>query len=329
MQDETIRPRAENTRQALPPPSVIFGSTTVLRIVREKLESIADTSVPVLVEGESGVGKEVVAKYLHENSNWADGPFLKIHCPALTPSEGGAEVFAREKNTVVGSWTPVTPQGTLFFDEISELDASLQSKLVQVLQDSGCCHIVQGGKPIRARLVCATNRNLEDEVKAERFRRDLFYRISGARIVVPPLRKRAVDMAVLTDYFVDVYNQQFKRRARPISTSLLHVLASYSWPGNIRELENVIRRYVLFGNEDAIHGELTAWMPEKAGPERVTSKPVGLKEMSRQAARKFEAELITKVLDANHWNRKQAARALKISYRALLYKLKESGIRAR
>lgn len=324
MQVESIKPDTHDPRQTLPPPSVIFGSTVGLRMLREKLENIADTSIPVLVEGESGVGKEVIAKYLHEASGWANGPFIKIPCAAC-----GGEVFETEHDISARGFRTVAPESTLFLDDLAELDRVVQSKLLQAIQHSGCCLISRGGRTIQARLICATSHSLEDEIKAERFRHDLFYRLNGARMELPPLRKRMVDVPTLADYFVELYNQQFKRRVRPLSTAMLNVLSSYSWPGNVRELENFVRRYVLFGNEEAIRSEFAAWEPKNDLSAPSVTKRVGLKELSRQAARNFEAELITKVLDANHWNRKQAARTLNISYRALLYKLKEAGIRAR
>jgi two-component system, NtrC family, response regulator AtoC len=330
MPEEAIRPRLQDANPLLPPPSVIFGSTPVLRVVREKLERIAETSIPVLVEGESGVGKEVIAKYLHESSSWSSGPFVKIHCPGLPASAVDGEVFGHIDRAVKGDGNARSAaRGTLFFDEIAELHPMLQSKLLQMLQEDSCCRISPAGRALTVRIICATNRTLEQEIKNERFRRDLFYRLNGARVEVTPLRKRTVDIPVVADYLVELHNQQFNRRARPFSTSLLNVLTSYAWPGNVRELENMVRRYVLFGNEEAVRNELAAWVPETHEPEKRPEGPVGLKEMTRQAARNFEAELITKVLDANHWNRKQAARALKISYRALLYKLKDAGITAR
>ena len=333
MHDDSIFTMTQQIGE-LPPASVIFGSTFPLQNVRDKVDKIADTNIPVLIEGESGVGKEVIARYLHQNSSWKSGTFLKVHCPVVPLTAVESELFGCTEAAFIGARAdtdngPVAQRGTLFLDEVAELSPTLQLRLVQVLQDGHFCSIrLTGGEHLQVRIVCATNRSLEDDVRAGRFRRDLYYRINGLTVRIPPLSKRTSDIPALADYFVAFYNRQYGRHVRAISPSLLRSLKAYAWPGNIRELENLVKRYVIFGSEDAIHGEL-ATPVEPGSTERYGKEPLNLRKMTRQAARRFEHELITKVLDANHWNRKQAARALNISYRALLYKLKEAGITTR
>ena len=219
--------------------------------------------------------------------------------------------------------------GTLFLDEISELDYSLQSKLLQVLQDGQFCRIgAQEDKKVEVRMVCATNRNLEREVEVGRFRQDLFYRINVVNIQMPALRERAADIPVLVQYFLDLYNEKYNARARPLSAQLLSQLQRYHWPGNIRELENLMRRYAILGTEEAITSELVARKQEMFDDDIPLDGPISLKKVTRAAVLELERKIILKVLQANHWNRKRAARALSISYRALLYKIRDVGLPA-
>ncbi len=210
-------------------------------------------------------------------------------------------------------------RGTLFLDEISELDPSLQSKLLQLLQDGQFCRIgAQEDKKVEVRVVCATNRQLEAEIEAGTFRQDLYYRINVVNIRMPSLRERRGDIDDLCTYFLEYYNRKFNCRARPLSNEVLAVLQKYHWPGNIRELENLIKRYVILGHEEVITNDLVAREPDFFNQEISLDGPISLKKLTRQCVRELERKVILKVLQQHHWNRKQAARTLGISYRALL-----------
>jgi two-component system response regulator AtoC len=218
-------------------------------------------------------------------------------------------------------------RGTLFLDEISELDSALQSKLLQLLQDGQFCRIgAQEDKKVEVRVVCATNRQLEQEIASGTFRQDLFYRINVVNLHMPALRERASDVPELVAYFLEYYNRKYNCRARELSDELMGMLQKYHWPGNIRELENLVKRYVILGTEEAITNDLVSQQRDVFNPEISIDGPISLKKLTRQAVRELERKVILKVLQANHWNRKQSARALNISYRALLYKIRDTGL---
>ncbi len=322
----------------LPPEVVVFGRSEVMRNVRAMLEKGAHANVPILLQGESGTGKDVLARFVHLMSPWSGGPFVKINCPAVPAALMESELFGYEKGAFTGAYTSkpgrmeLAGRGTLFLDEISELDLSLQSKLLEVLQDGQCCRI--GGQEntnIEARVICATNRRLEDEVSQGRFRQDLFYRINVIHVRVPPLRERPADIPILVDYFYQAFVDRYNCRTKAVADHLLQRIAAYSWPGNIRELENVMKRYVILGSEEAIFAELTpSSQPSSSylAPQIAPDGSVSLKQITRAAVRDVERQVILKILQANNWNRRRAARALNISYRALLYKMKEVAIAA-
>jgi two-component system, NtrC family, response regulator AtoC len=218
-------------------------------------------------------------------------------------------------------------RGTLFLDEISELDMPLQSKLLQLLQDGQFCRIgAQADKKVEVRIVCATNRKLEDEIENGTFRQDLYYRINVVNLFMPPLRERRGDITGLAAYFLEFYNRKYNCKARPLSGELMEVLQKYHWPGNIRELENLIKRYVILGSEDVITTDLQPRDPDLVTADINFDGPISLKKLTRQATRALERKIILKVLHNHHWNRKQAARTLNISYRALLYKIRDAGL---
>lgn len=313
----------------LPPEDVIFGGSTSMRIVREKLQKLADTSVPVLIHGESGTGKEVVAKLLHQWSPWQGSPFVKINCPSIPTTLIESELFGYEKGAFTGAHgakpgrVAQAHDGTLFLDEIAELDFATQSKLLQLLQDGEYYPI--GGKKekrVDVRVICATNRDLQKEIILGTFRRDLFYRINVVNVRLPALRERLSDIPLLANYLLQSYNRQFGRNSPPFSTTIFRAFTQHSWAGNIRELENLVKRYVILGSEDAIWAELAC--EEHQNYEVVFDGSVPLRKLTRRAAREFEHQIILKVLQNHKWNRKEAARSLRISYRALLYKLRDA-----
>jgi two-component system response regulator AtoC len=331
-----MKPTSANSRTAgdeIPPDQVLFGSTPAMVEIKDRLEKVADTNIPILVEGESGTGKEIIAKYIHQRSVWSKGPFVKVNCPAIPGTLMESELFGYEKGSFTGASgtkpgrAEMADSGTLFLDEISELALELQSKLLQLLQDGQFCPIgAREDKKVQIRVVCATNRRLEREAVSGRFRQDLYYRITGVIFKLPPLRERVTDIPMLVSYFAGLHSERYQRRVPPLSASTMSLLKAHSWPGNIRELENLTKRYVVLGTEDAIVSELRSRTPEQFEQEIPLDNSLPLKKVTREAVRNLESKIILNTLQANHWNRKRAARALKISYRALLYKLKQTGL---
>src|SRR5579863_1260301 len=317
-----------------PPDSVVFGKSDAMRSLRERMDKVASANVPVLINGESGTGKDIVARMIHSLSPWKSGPFVKVNCPAIPGTLLESELFGYEKGAFTGAYgakpgrVEMAHRGTLFLDEISELDLALQAKLLQLLQDGQFCRIgAQEDKKVEVRIVCATNRQLDTEIENGTFRQDLYYRINVVNLRMPPLRERRGDIETLVHYFLEFYNRKYNCRARALSTELVGVLQKYHWPGNIRELENLIKRYVILGSEDVITNDLvTRNDHDFFNPDLDIDGPISLKKVTRQATRELERKIILKVLQAHHWNRKQAARALSISYRALLYKIRDAGL---
>jgi two-component system response regulator AtoC len=317
----------------IPPEAVVFGRSDVMQAVRSRLDKLASANVPVLIQGESGTGKDIIARMIHGMSPWRTGPYVKVNCPAIPGTLLESELFGYERGAFTGAYgakpgrVEMAHRGTLFLDEISELDLGLQSKLLQLLQDGQFCRIgAQEDKKVEVRVVCATNRQLEQEIETGTFRQDLFYRINVVNLYLPPLRERRCDIEILVNYFLEHYNRKYNARARQLTPELMAVLQKYHWPGNIRELENLVKRYVILGSEDVITSDLVSRDQEYFNPDINLDGPISLKKLTRQAVRELERKVILKVLQANHWNRKQAARALNISYRALLYKIRDAGL---
>jgi len=309
-----------------------------MHVVQERVAKVAGANVPVLIEGESGTGKEVLAKLIHNRSPWGDGPFVKVSCPAIPGTLLESELFGYERGAFTGAFgtkpgrVEQANRGTLFLDEIGELDPSLQAKLLQLLQDGQFCRIgAQEDTRVDVRVVCATNRELETEIKTGGFRQDLFYRINVVTLSLAPLRDRRIDIPALVGYFLECYSQKYHTPASPLSAGALKAMQEYNWPGNVRELENLIKRYVILGSEEAVTSDLLARDGTRFGGARSLEEmfgqgPFSLKLATRQAVRELERAIILRRLRENHWNRKQTARSLKISYRALLYKIKEAGL---
>ncbi len=317
----------------VPPDNIIFGHSEVMQAVRSRLGKVAAANVPVLITGESGTGKDIIARLIHALSPWKSGPYVKVNCPAIPGTLLESELFGYEKGAFTGAFgskpgrVELAHRGTLFLDEISELDPSLQSKLLQLLQDGQFCRIgAQEDKKVEVRVVCATNRHLEAEIEAGSFRQDLYYRINVVNLRMPALRERRGDIEDLCAYFLEYYNHKFNCRARPLSNEVLAVLQKYHWPGNIRELENLVKRYVILGHEEVITNDLVAREPDFFNPDISFDGPISLKKLTRQCVHELERKVILKALQQHHWNRKQAARTLGISYRALLYKIRDAGL---
>lgn len=317
----------------LPPPEVIFGTTQAMEELREKVSKVADTEVPVLLQGESGTGKEVIAKFMHSHSVWRSGPFVKVHCPAIPESLLESELFGYEEGAFTGADAPKVGRleaadcGTLLLDEIAELSSGSQAKLLQVLQDGQVFRIgAQEGKPIQVRVICATHRPVGQEIRNGSFRPDLFYRISVVTLRVPPLRERREDIPGLAEYFLQFYSKKYGRAIQPLSRYCLQLLQEGTWAGNIRELENLINRYVILESEQIVIEELIGGQAEPAEVGDGKGPVVSLRRVARLAGRAAERRVILQALHVNQGNRKKTARLLNISYRSLLYKIKEAGI---
>jgi two-component system response regulator AtoC len=304
-----------------------------MQTIRQKVEKIASSGVPILIQGDSGTGKGLLARFIHSRSVAPDAAFVKVNCAAIPGTLLESELFGYEKGAFTGAYTAKAGRveqahgGTLFLDGIDEIDMSLQAKLLQLLQDGQFSRI--GGQEdlrVKLRVICATNRHLEQEIANGRFRQDLYYRINVVNIQLPSLKARIGDIGSLVAYFLDAHRTRHNVQVRPLSPSAMRLLEKHPWPGNIRELENLIERYVILGSEDAVSSELLSWEQTHAVGEAPTDGQIHLKKVTRQAVHELERKIILSVLEANRWNRKRTASALKISYRALLYKIRRAGL---
>ena len=318
----------------LPPDEVIFGNSPAMEAVRLSVDMAATANIPVLLQGESGTGKEILARYIHLRSPWGSGAFVKVNCPAIPGTLLESEMFGYQKGAFTGAYTSkpgrveLAHRGTLFLDEIADLDFSLQAKLLQLLQDGQFSRIgASEDRQVEVRVVCATNKQLEKEIKNGAFRQDLFYRINVITIELPSLSQRLGDLPVLVDYLLNKYAEKFGRSAPPMSKQTIRLLQKHTWPGNIRELENVLKRYVIVGQEEAIASSLeSSSEPEFNADDIQVDGVIKLKEVTKQAVKQIERKIILKTLEVHRWNRLSTARALSISYAALLYKMREAGV---
>lgn len=319
------------------PESVLFGVSEAMEGVRQQLEKLLRVSVPVLITGEGGTGKEALARYMHHRSCPETAPFVKLRCPAVTRDFAAPEYEDGRFLSVVQADRDLKShrRGTLFLDDVAELDPAHQQKLVQLLQEGKIYFVSRRlQEPVEVQLICATHRKLEREIQKGLFRRDLFHLINIGTIELPPLRNRAGDIPLIIDFLLGTYREAFQLEVNPISPATISMLQQYRWPGNIRQLESVIKRYVVLGTEGAIKAELSSsdellqsGRDTRGGSWHAVSDPATNGKISlRAATRDFENRVILRSLEENHWNRRRAARALDISYRALLYKMKESGL---
>lgn len=319
-----------------PPDAVLFGNSTAMAEVRNQALRVCRTNIPVLLTGDGGTGKEAIAKWIHSNSDYSGGEFVKVNCAAIPGTLLESELFGFERGAFTGAnfskpgRVELAHRGTLFLDEIADLDVNLQTKLLHFLQDGTFCRIGdEVERKIDARLLCATNKNLQAETDAGRFRQDLFYRIHVFQLKLPILRQRREDIPTLAEYFRLHFQTQFGTVSQPFSPEILGYLESLHWPGNIRELSNVIARYVLIGPEAMIDPDSR---PRKSNTKLVndqTGARVTLKRMAKDAVKEVERNVILEALRANQWNRRKTAQELKISYRALIYKIQDAGLASR
>src|SRR5215470_3329059 len=311
---------------------VLSTNPKVLRI-KEIAKQVADTDVPVLISGESGVGKEVLARFIHAHSSRHDKPFVKVNCAALPDDLLESELFGYERGAFTGALNDkpgkfeLADKGTLLLDEIGEMTPHLQAKLLHVLQDSEYMRL--GGKRtvrVDARVLASTNINLEENVANGKFREDLYFRLNVIRVDIPPLRDRREDIPVLCNYFLSRYRDRYKSTVDEISPVLMDSFLRYDWPGNVRQLENAVKRYLILPDMNMNLSELKEQSQSGTAAVATPIKPkedsMSLKDVGTRAAESAEKELVLRVLEETSWNRKQAARRLNICYKALLNKLK-------
>ena len=316
----------------------MIGQTKVMQDLYDIIDKVADTPSSVLITGESGTGKELIAAALHYKSSRSDQPFIKINCAAIPRELIETELFGHEKGAFTGAINSkpgrfeLADEGTLFLDEIGEIPIEMQVKLLRALQEKEF-ERVGGISTLRVdvRLVVATNRDLQKEIEEGRFREDLFYRLNVVPVSLPPLRERAQDIPLLVDFFIAKYNTKLNRQVRGIAPEALTLLTNYRWPGNIRELENVIERCILFTDGPEIQpANLPEDLLERSSPVPSAanmSDEASMKAIVKKATAELEKDLIVAALAETSGNVTQAAKRLKISRKSLQNKMKEFGLR--
>jgi two-component system response regulator AtoC len=308
-------------------------SSKRMREVEAQAMLVARSDIPVLILGESGTGKEILALFTHKMSRRSTKMFLKVNCAAMPADLLESELFGYEQGAFTGA-TKAKPGkfeicdgGTIFLDEIGEMPAGLQAKLLHVLQD-GTFSRLGGRGPTKTdvRVIAATNVNMKDAMAKKTFREDLYYRLNGLSLMLPPLRDRLDEIPAFADYFMRKGAKKYELTPLPISQELLHALGAYNWPGNLRELENVINRFLILQDESAVIAELNlahGTAPVTAEKAQGHVEAGGLKKLVRGIKGEAESSVIAGVLEETGWNRKAAANDLQISYKALLYKIKQ------
>ena len=318
---------------------IFFSHSSKMNKIKTIIDEIAKTDVTVLIKGESGTGKELVAHTIHLNSHRSEKPFIKVNCAALPRGLLESELFGFEKGAFTGAYLKkpgkfeLANNGTILLNEIGEIDISLQAKLLQVLQDGGFSRLGgEGDILVNTRVITTTKDHLERSMMEGRFREDLFFRINVMSITVPPLRDRREQIVPLSQYFFDLYKEKYERSISSPSSKTIEAFKNHHWPGNVRELENMIKRIVIFGEEeiviqDFIGKQLNGMEAERLGSfSSNNSNGTGvfcLKEIGKKAAELAEKEIIQNTLQETHWNRKEAAKLLRVSYKALLYKIQK------
>jgi two-component system response regulator AtoC len=351
---------------------LLWGDNPEMKTIASVIEQVADSDVTVLIRGESGVGKELVARAIHQRSSRKDRPLVKVNCAALPSELLESELFGHEKGAFTGAAATrigkfeQADTGTIFLDEIGEMKGALQAKLLHVVQDAQFTKL-GSNKAINVdvRVVAATNRDLEAMMFRGEFREDLYYRLKVIEVTVPPLRERRNEISRLADFFIDRYARRYNRPARPLTGELQQLFQTYDWPGNIRELENMIKRIVILQDEEIVVREMsraprsfatyaTAGVSTSHGPGvaagsgtdevdefdtaaddggarpegAVATAPAGsrLADVAKAAALKAERAIIEDTLRQVHWNRRRAAEQLGVSYKTLLNKIRDCGI---
>jgi len=310
----------------------IFELSPQMRSLLTIIDHIADTDATVLVRGESGVGKDLVARAVHARSTRRHGPFVRVNCAAIPTGLLESEFFGHEKGAFTGAVQrklgrfEFANQGTIYLDEIGDLSLELQAKLLHVLQDFRVSR-VGGHAPIEvdARVVAATNRDLEAAMARLEFREDLYYRLNVVELRIPPLRERRDEIPELATWFLDRFNLQYGRQKR-LAPETLSLLNEHPWPGNVRELENTVRRMVVLADGEQEFATLVANSRRRCAPARLIPVGEGLREIARRAAREAERTALAEVLERVRGNRLAASRILRVSYKTMLNKITEYGL---
>ena len=345
----------ENHEACIENPPII-GKSESIDTVGEKISLVANHGINVLISGETGVGKEIVARNVYFESSRVGKPFIKINCAALPEGLLESELFGHEKGAFTGAEKrtrgkfQLANNGVLFLDEIGEMPLRLQSKLLHVLQDGEFSPLgSENSAKTNAWIIAATNCDVKKAVMNKEFREDLYYRLNIIRIEIPPLRDRREDIPLLMDHFIEKYRSNLKGRSisKP-SGRIVEKMLAYHWPGNVRQLQNVILKTIVLGNWEEVLAEVSeeidntpSSVTEIEEPMRVCStspntdpfrnfdldienlESLSLKEINKKLQNRVESELISYVLNQTGWNRKRAAKLLDISYRAILYKIKD------
>lgn len=322
---------------------LIFSNSSQMNKIKTVIGEIAKTDISVLIKGETGTGKELLAHVIHSNSPRRDKPFVKVNCAAIPRGLLESELFGFEKGAFTGAYIKkpgkfeLANHGTILLNDIGEIDISVQAKLLEVLQD-GMFSRLGGDKEVMVdtRVITTTKDHLEKSVMEGHFREDLFFRVNVMNITLPPLRERKDQILPLSQYYFDFYKKKYGRDIPSLSPKAIHIFKEYSWPGNIRELENMMKRMVLFGEEDLVLEDLL----NRKGDNGKNSEPFkngspsppkgeedfNLKDAGKRAAEEAEKEIILNILQETHWNRKKAAQLLHVSYKALLNKIQKYNI---
>ncbi len=327
------------------------GDSHSMMEIKNLIEQVADSDLTVLIRGESGTGKEIVARTLHQLSARRSNAFVKVNCAAIPRELLEAELFGHEKGAFTGAHKnkpgrfETANKGTIFLDEIGDMSFELQSKLLQVLEQQEFMR-VGGVSPIKVdvRIICATNRDLEQAILERDFRDDLFYRLNEITVNLPPLRERSEDVPLLVSHFLSKYNELYNRENSSVSSECMSAMQQYNWPGNVRQLENLIKQFVVRQDESVIyemmkhgpsaparvrsgsgssHAGHGAAVATAERPEPDEKHGFSLKKRIAERVADEEMRLISEVLRRTNWNRRKAAQLLEISYRSLLYKIKE------
>ena len=364
LREQVLRGQLERRRSEY---DGVFENSPRMKVIKEMIDQVADTDATVLVWGESGVGKELVARAIHDCSPRRERTFVKVNCAALPLELLESELFGYERGAFTGAHKrklgkfELADGGTIFLDEIGEMPMPLQAKLLHVLQDREFARLGSARDiKVDVRVVASTNKDLDRAVAQGAFREDLYYRLNVVNILVPPLRDRPEEIPILAEHFWQKYSRQYNRQRVQLSRNMIERFQAHPWPGNVRELENLIKRIVVLESEEFVAHELAGRegnnngyalataiarngaAAEKAVPATPEPKPeaaaaplkrpvevwngLGLKDVARRAAREAEHGVIKQVLEEVRWNRMEAARRLKISYKALLYKIQECGL---
>ena len=315
-----------------------IAASPAMRKIRSQAALVANVDIPVLLLGESGTGKEVLARLVHKLSPRAHRTFLKVNCAAVPADLLESELFGYEQGAFTGA-THAKPgkfeicnKGTILLDEIGEMPPQLQAKLLHVLQDGQFSRL--GSRSVvksDVRILAATNIDIPEALATKRLREDLYYRLNAFTLHLPPLRERKEEIPILLKQFMSRMAERYARPPLPLSPSLLQACQDHPWPGNLRELNNFLKRYLILGDENLAVSELQPRNDGTGGAGGETSSKTangagGLKSLARNAKDGAEAEAITRALEQTNWNRKQAATILQISYKALLYKIRQYGI---